>query len=541
MACESLRRVDATLTIGTGSMWLYPEANLVVYDTPDQRVREKIVDAKDLHNGYVAMPATLYNLQIMRYLGHPVPPIMDQKYDWPRNKRFIPEPFVSQRTTANFLALNPRAFCLSDMGTGKTLAALWAADYVMQQYEPGKCRCLIVAPLSTLQRVWADAIFQNFLGKRKCTVLHGDADTRRRLLSLPADFYIINYDGCKVLERELFARLDIRMAVIDEASAYKDRTTRRHRIARNIIATKDYLWLMTGTPTPNGARDAYGQAKLVNNCYGESYAHFEDRVTFQQGPWKRVDKVGAHTQAHKLLQPAIRFAIEDCVDLPPCTVQKRDVELSAEQAKAYKEMKRDLVLQVKQGPITAVNEAVLRMKLIQIACGAVYGNSDSGGRAVHRLDCNPRISALREVMEQCNEKIIIFAPLTSVCNMLISELRKDYTVELVNGEVSQKARNEIFRAFQQDEAPRVLVADPGTMAHGLTLTAASTIIWFAPTDKTELYLQANKRIDRPGQVHNTSIIQLAATPIEREIYRRLENNETMMGLLLQMTREHNDE
>ena len=151
------------------------------------------------------------------------------------------------------------------------------------------------------------------------------------------------------------------------------------------------------------------------------------------------------------------------------------------------------------------------------------------------------MSRLREVLEQCNEKIIIFAPLTSVCNMLISELRKDYTVELVNGEVSQKARNEIFRAFQQDAVPRVLVADPGTMAHGLTLTRASTIIWFAPTDKTELYLQANKRIDRPGQVHTTTIVQLAATPIEREIYRRLENNETLMGLLLQMTREQNDE
>jgi len=112
-------------------MWMYPDANLVVYDTSDKRVREKIPDAKDLHNGYVAMPATLYNLQLMRYLGHPVPPIMDQSYDWPRNKRHIPQPFISQRATANFLALNPRAFCLSDMGTGKTMAALWAADYVI--------------------------------------------------------------------------------------------------------------------------------------------------------------------------------------------------------------------------------------------------------------------------------------------------------------------------------------------------------------------------------------------------------------------------
>lgn len=527
-------------------MWFDPTNNLVVYDTSDQRVVEKIPSARKLHNGYVALPASLYNLQVLRYLGHPVPPIMDAGYDWPRNRKLIPEPFASQKTTANFLIMHPRAFVFSDMGTGKSLAALWAADRVMQEY-PGT-RCLIVAPLSTLQRVWADAIFQNFLGRRKCTVVYGDGATRRRLLSLPADFYVLNYDGLRVVERDLAARSDIRMAIVDEASAYKDRTTKRHRLARSLLAPKDYLWLMTGTPTPNGPQDAYGLAKLVNNCFGESYAHYYDRVMTKVSMWKWVPKTGAHAQSSKFLQPAIRFAIEDCVDLPPCTVQKRDVELSPEQAKAYREMKRDLVLQAKQGPITAANEAVLRLKLIQIACGAVYGPpsgvstnsshySGSGDRSVHRLDCAPRISALREVMQECSQKIIIFAPLTSVINMLESELKKDYSVAVINGEVSQKVRNEVFRAFQQDENPRVIVADPRTMAHGLTLVAASTIVWFAPTDSTENYLQANKRIDRPGQVHNTTIVQLASTPLEREIYRRMESNESLQGLVLQLARE----
>jgi len=75
------------------------------------------------------------------------------------------------------------------------------------------------------------------------------------------------------------------------------------------------------------------------------------------------------------------------------------------------------------------------------------------------------------------------------------------------------------------------------MAHGLTLTAASCIIWFAPTDRTELYLQANKRIDRPGQTKTNIVIQLAATKIEREIFRRLEANESMQGLVLQLAKE----
>ena len=508
-------------------MWFDAARNVCVYDTPgDNRIVEHIPDARRLHNGYVAVNASLYNLQLLRYLGFPTIQPMDVSYDWPG--RYIP--FTAQRVTANFLSVHPRAFVLNDMGTGKTLAALWAADFVMRT--AGAMRCLVVAPLSTLERVWADAIWQNLLGRRTCIVLHGSASKRRELLLQPADFYVVNYDGVEVLAKELSERTDIRMCVIDEASAYRNRTTERHRIARRLLATKDYLWLMTGTPTPNGPTDAYGMAKLVNNAFGEGWGSFHDRVMQKVSMYKWVPKAGSHDAAHRLLQPAVRFAISDCVDLPPCTVQARDVELSPAQSVAYKTMKKDLQIMAAKGPITAQNEAVLRLKLLQISCGAVYG----GDREIHHVDAAPRLRALREIMEQCNEKIIIFAPFTSVVHMLHKELKKDYSVEMVNGEVAAGERNRIFSAFQQSDNPRVIIADPGTMAHGLTLTAASTIIWYAPTDRTEIYLQANKRIDRPGQVNATTVVQLAATPVEREVYRRLEANESLQGLVLALAK-----
>lgn len=518
-------------------MWFDREHNVVVYDSVDPRIDKYVPGAKRLHNGYVACEASLHNLQMLRWLNLPVPSPMERDYDWPG--RYTP--FSTQRTTSNFLAVHPRAFVLSDMGTGKTLSALWAADYTMREWD--KCasggslriplRALIVAPLSTLQRVWSDAIFQNFLGRRRALVVYGDAAKRRQILGTPADFYIINFDGINVLRNELAARDDIRMCIVDEASAYRDFRTKRHKTARQILATRDYLWLMTGTPTPNGPTDAYGLAKLVNNAFGETFTSYQSRVMTKVSMFKWVPKTGSHAEAHRLLSPSIRFAIEDCIDLPPCTTQMRDVELSPEQAKAYKEMKRQLVLTLKAGqPITAANEAVLRSKLIQISCGAVYGEH----REVHLVDAAPRLAALREVMEQCSTKIIVFASLTSVVKLLYKELKEEYACAIVNGEVTHKERSEIFRAFQQDGSPRVLIADPGTMAHGLTLTAASTIVWFGPTDRTELYLQANKRIDRPGQVHRTTIVQIAATPIEREIYRRLDANETMQGLVLKLAK-----
>jgi len=323
------------------------------------------------------------------------------------------------------------------------------------------------------------------------------------------------------------------MAIVDEASAYRNRTTERHRVGRKLLASKDYLWLMTGTPTPNGPTDAYGMAKLVNNCFGESWASYHDRTMAKVSNFKWVPRQGSHAAAHRMLQPSVRFAISDCIDLPPCTTQARDVEMSADQARKYKAMKRDLQIMATKGPITAPNEAVLRLKLIQIACGAVYNTKD---KSIHLIDARPRIAALKEIIEQCNEKVIVFAPLTSVVHMLSKELSKDYSVAMINGEVPAKQRNDIFSRFMDSANPRILVADPGTMSHGLTLTAASTIVWYAPTDRTETYLQANKRIDRPGQKVHTTIVQIAATPVEREIYKRLENNETMQGLLLDLVK-----
>jgi SNF2 family DNA or RNA helicase len=514
--------------------------NVVAYNTPNSKLLELTQGGKTLaYNGFKAIPATLFNLQVARYLGFPVPPILNFQYDWPRDRREIPVPFKAQIITANFLALHPRAFCLSDMGTGKTLAALWAADYVMSQNLGLKC--LIVAPLSTLNRVWSDAIFQNFLGRRSCTVLHAAANKRRDLLKDPHDFYIINYDGVKVLEQELEIRPDIRMIIVDEASAYKDRTTRRHRLARKLIAPKDYLWLLTGTPTPNAPTDAWGLSKLVNNCYGESFGNFHARSMYQISKWKWVPRLGAHQLADRLMQPSVRFAIEDCQDLPPCTIQFRDVELSKQQYAAYQELRKTAILITRQGPITAANEAVIRLKLKQICAGAVYGpGASDADRPVHLLDCSPRLAVLDEIIEQAHHKIIIFAPFTSVVEMLHSRLAKDHDCEMINGATPQAKRNKVFSDFQKSQRPRIIIADPGTMAHGLTLTAATVTVWFSPTDKTEQYLQANKRTDRPGQLHPTTIINLAATPLEREIYRRLAANESLMGLTLLLAKERTD-
>lgn len=525
-----------------------PTLNVAVYPTAQPAiVCSHFPDARQLDDKHVAIPCTLPNLQKLTRAGMPTIAPMIENYDWPHGRQ-ITAPHHAQYVSANFKALNPRCFDLSDMRTGKTLSSLWAADYVMREHEKrGEVfRAIVVAPLRTLRRTWANAIFQHFLGRRTCIVLHGSAAKRLELLNQPADFYIINHDGVGVgasvnrtvklagMALALHERTDIKLAIVDECSAYKDPSTRRHRIARTLLMDRPYLWMMTGTPTSTGPVDAYGQAKLLNNAYGETQTSYKSRVMIQITSFKWVPRSGAAEIAKKLLSPAVRFRQEDCFDAPPVVVMQEDAELSTTQKQAYAQLKKELRLLVDgKNPINAVNEGALRWKLIQVACGAIYGED----REVHLLDAKPRFEVLREVIEAAPSKIIVFAPLTSVIHLIYKELSKHYTCIKVNGEVPNKEADALITQFQEDKDPRVLIAHPGPIARGLDLTAAATIIWFAPTDKSEDYTQANQRINGPNQRLNRTIVQIAASPIEREIYKRLETNETMQGVVLKLAEE----
>lgn len=518
---------------------------VLIYETGNPFVvnglLQAVPEAKQ-HNGHIFVPYTLRNSQVCRHFKLPVIPVMNN-YDWPRHPS-IDHPYEIQKLAANFMVLHPRSFNLSDMGTGKTLAALWACDYLMRGYK--NFRALIVCPLTIMERVWADAIFKNFLNGRSFEILYGSAEKRLAALARPADFYIVNFDGVGVgahtrkkfeldgFSRALSERKDIRLAIVDEASAYKDASTKRHRIARMVFGRKDYLWMMTGTPTPNSPMDAYGLAKLVNNAMGKSKQTFQLETMYQPFPraFKWLPRRDGYDKARALLQPAIRFSIDQVWDGPDMTTQQREIELTDEQKRLMTQLKRDFVVQVQKSGVAigAVNEAAARTKFIQLSLGAIYDQN----HLAHIIDAKPRYEELATVLEQAPGKSLVFAPLTSVVDRIYAMLRKRWTVAVVNGETSQKQRSEIFRDFQDKQDPRIIVADPGTMAHGLDLFAAQTVIWAGPTDKPELYAQANKRAHRPGQKYPVTIVQLVSNPLEREIFRRLENNLQLQGALLDL-------
>jgi SNF2 family DNA or RNA helicase len=524
------------------TFWLH--ADHVIYPGQPGVLAQYIPELKPINGSYFAIPNNLPNLQVLRYYNYEVPEVInDTNYDFPIAPPFTPLPH--QKVMANFSVLHRRMFNLSDMGTMKTISTLWAADYLMRQHDPGTFRALIVAPLSTLDRVWGSAIFKNFLGRRTFEILHGSPAKRSELLEREADFYIINFDGVGTgahtgrryelagFSRELRDRKDIRLAVIDEASAYKDPSTLRHRIAREVLGNREYLWLLTGTPTPNAPTDAYGLAKLVNNAYGKSKTGWKLETMFQVSNFIWKPKADGYEKAAKLLSPSIRYDLKDIWNGPECVTQQRSVELTADQKKMMADLKRDLQITIKSATgagrsIGAINEAAARQKFMQVSLGAIYDSDHQ----VHLADAKPRIRLLNEVLDEAPGKFLVFAPLTSVVNLLAREM-KSRKVEIVNGDVSQKERTKIFAGFQEGDLQGI-IADPGTMAHGLDLWMARTVIWYGTTDKAELYAQANRRAHRPGQKYPVNVVQIVSNPLEIEIFRRLENNLSLQGALLTM-------
>jgi len=478
---------------------------------------------------YVAVPRTLSDTRLLASRGLRIPGPIRRDYTWPGGLT----PFDHQIDTSDFLTQNKRAFVFNEIGTGKTLSALWAADYLQSYCGAGKV--LIIATLSTLWRVWADDIYKRFPSK-KFEVLHGSRSRRLERLGKEADFYILNHDGVKVLRDELMARTDIDIVIVDESAQFRNAQTGKFKALWKVAGpqTGRMLWLMTGSPMPQAPTDIWAQARLVNPTLVPKYfTRFRDQVMRQINQFKWVPKPGWEQTAYSMCKPSVRFIRDECIDLPPCVTEMREVEMTKEQTKAYKEMVDHYIIEMRDGQITAANEGVKLGKLMQIATGAVY----DGAGNTHLLDIGPKRAALLEALEECGGKAIVFVPFRHSIRAL-EKILSSYRVGVVHGGVSAGKRAEIFSAFQNPDSQYpdidIILAHPGTMAHGLTLTATSTIIWWGPVSSYEIYEQAIGRITRPGQTSKQTIVQLVCSDIERRVYSRLGQKGKMQGLLLEM-------
>lgn len=451
------------------------------------------------------------------------------EYNYPRPLGF--NPFEHQKQTVEFLVGNRKAFCFNEQGTGKTASVIWSVDYLMSL---GLVRrVLVVCPLSIMKASWQVDLFK-FAMHRTVAVAYGEAKKRKQIISGDAEFVIINFDGIGIVKKEIMEG-GFDLIVIDEASAYKNAHTQRWKDMRDLTKVVKGLWMLTGTPAAQSPVDAYGLAKLVNpQGVPMFFTHFKDMVMTKVSMYRWIPKPQAKHIVHSILQPAIRFEKKQCIDLPSVTFVDRDAPMTTQQKGYYKLLAKQMLIEAAGEEISAVNAAAQVNKLLQIACGSVY--TDTG--EVVDFDVSNRLNVVQEAIEESSNKVLVFVPFTHTIDLLRKHLEKNgIACDVINGAVSANARANIVQTFQNSENPKVLIIQPQAASHGLTLTAADTIIWYAPCTSVETYLQANARIDRPGQVNPMTIIHIHGSSVETKMYSLLRNNISNHNEIIDLYRE----
>jgi SNF2 family DNA or RNA helicase len=497
-----------------------------------ERVLEAIktskVVGKDGDSTQVVVPWRLPESQALKALRiKNVPSPIHRDYKWTG----IHKPFAHQKETSGFLTLHRRAFCFNEQGTGKTASVIWAADYLMAL---GFIRrVLVICPLSIMQSAWQADLFK-FAMHRTVDVAYGSAEKRKKITAGDAEFVIINYDGVEIVEKEISENA-FDLIVVDEASAYKTATTRRWKILNRLVTSDKWLWMLTGTPAAQSPVDAFGIAKLVNPLgVPKHFGNFRDMVMYRLTQYRWVPKDNAKEIVHRALQPAIRFAKADCLDLPEMTYVDRDVPMTKTQQAYYKRMMIDQLITAEDEEISAVNAAVLMNKLLQMSCGVVYSDT----KEVISFDASSRLNVLTEIISETSNKVLVFVPFRHAITMVREHLTKEgFTTDVISGDVAAGKRTDIFKSFQTTPDPRVLVIQPQAAAHGVTLTAADTVVWYGPTTSLETYLQANARVHRAGQKNAVTVIHIVGSSVERKIYRLLREREDVHAKIIDLYRE----
>lgn len=479
-----------------------------------------------------ALPWNLRTYLICKSLGLKKLPSPLATYDFEKTPY---SPMKHQRATTEFLVQYLKSFCWNEAGTGKTASCIWAYDFLLQQKMVKKL--LIVCPLSITQNVWGNELFKMLIAKPHA-VLTGAREKRTQLLSHSFNIYVTNHDGIKTMLDELL-KWQPDLIIIDEHTAFKNQRTDRYKALAQLTKKSKGLWMLSGTPAPQAPTDVFAPARLVcPDKVGRSFVRFRDKTMHQVSMYRWLPRPNFEDIIKECVSPVIRFTRDECLDLPDVTVLTYEIALSIKQRDTFNKLKRDAIVMmspqknrdgsVSPPVITAVNEGVMRNKLLQCCSGYVYDVDKNV------VDLNPkeRLEAMKDIIEESDGGVLIFMSFRSSIAATEKYLSKYFVVKTITGSTSVKKRSEYFADFQ-DGKIKVLVAHPKTTGHGVTLTEAHTVVWGLVLSDNELYEQANSRIQRIGQSHKMRVIRLVSTALERLILTRLEEKRSMQGVLLE--------
>jgi SNF2 family DNA or RNA helicase len=353
-----------------------------------------------------------------------------------------------------------------------------------------------------------------------------------------ADIVLINHDGVNWLAENLDLLDRFSHIVVDEYTAFKNRTTKRSKAMYKVAKAVKYLCLMSGTPNSNKITDLWFPSfllddgeRLGNNFFKFQQSVCEGRpVPGVQNAVEWIEKDGArHTVANLLRDITIRHAREDCVDIPKNRTHMVYVDMPAQVMTQYKELEKESLLALEAGLISAVHAGSRTKKILQLLSGAVY---DSEGQIVkvhmHRYEL---VMDLVEARTHC---LVAFNWKHERDALIDLATKRKITYAVIDGDTPPNKREEIVNDYQTGKY-QVVFAHPQSAGHGLTMTRGVATIWASPTYNAEHYQQLNARIDRKGQTQETETLCICANNTkEEDVYEKLTGKLTRMSDLLEL-------
>lgn len=418
------------------------------------------------------------------------------------------KPHDYQRHCINRIVDTPRLGLFLDMGLGKTSIVLSAVKE-LKYNRFAVSKVLVIAPKKVAEGTWSKE--KDKWDHTRCLRISrvlGSEKKRIRALYEPADVYIINRENVVWLVDFYKNDWPFDMVVIDESSSFKSHKAKRFKALSAMAPRIKRIVELTGTPSPNGLADLWAQLYILDEGarLGTRYAGFRERY-FDAGPrhngivYKYSVKQGSEEAILSAISDiCVSMKASDYLELPDCIMHEIPVELDPRAAKAYRELEREMVLELPDDEVTVTSAAALSNKLLQLGNGAIYGEDHS----VHEVH-GCKIEAFMELIESLSasdKSALVFYNYQHDKERLQKALAK---TGLVVRELKTTEDEDDWNAGKID----ILLTHPASSAYGLNLQQGGNhVVWFGLNWNYELYTQANKRLHRQGQTEKVIVHHL---------------------------------
>ena len=435
-------------------------------------------------------------------------------------------PHEYQTYATKFILEHPVAAVLLEMGLGKSVITLTAIyELMLNRFELQKV--LVIAPLRVARDTWPAEIekWEHLEGLTYSVAIGTEAE-RIAALKRPAHLYLINRENVDWLITKSGVPFDFDMVVIDELSSFKSHTAKRFKSLLKVRPTVKRMVGLTGTPSSNGLMDLWAEFRVLDmgQRLGRYITHYRNNFFVpdkrnQQMIFSYKPRSGAEDAIYRLISDiTISMKSADFLKMPECIINEVPVALSEKEWSVYQALKEDMVVDLKDEEIDAVNAAALSGKLLQMPNGAVYNEKKE---VIHIHD--RKLDALEDLIEGANGKPVLVA---YWYNHDLQRIKERFLVREIK--TSQDIKD-----WNNGDIP-VAVIHPASAGHGLNIQfGGSTIIWFGLTWSLELYQQTNARLWRQGQ-NDTVVIHhiIAKDTIDEDVMKALRKKEKIQSALI---------